>query len=240
LMTQRTVKRLLTNGLLSERPNSLGGISLFLTTGGVKHLRLYGFDAQTGYDLSSISGAQFYHRTLGTAYLVERAASGHTALGEYSLFRTSSKFRYGALAEHFNKRPDGLVLVPGETRGYEKGVLAADWIEVEAGFKPKDELGRILAIAWKAGCFLDAAETVILDRVVFVYNKEQDHERYIRAALRAYLNAHPIQPNSDVLRSIVFARCDVTLPLVYHGHEEITAADLLQRNTLPDTAPEDL
>ncbi len=114
------------------------GRSLYLTNGGVNQLRSCGYDAQTGYD-PSISGAYLNHRTLGTAYLIVRAASGR-ALGEYALCSTRSKYRYGALAEHFNKRPDGLVLVPGETRGYDKVMLAADWIEVEAGFKPKDEL----------------------------------------------------------------------------------------------------
>jgi hypothetical protein len=228
LMTQRTVKRMRDKGLLGERPNALGGRSLILTTKGVTRLREYGFDAQDGSELSSIAGPQFFHRTMGTCYLIERGARGHTPLGEYALSRASRPIGRTELAERFRKLPDGIVLVPGQERGYDKTVNAADWIEVESSYKPDDEIARILEIAWKTGSWLNTAETVLLDRVVFVYNTKQRHETTILNSLRRYLKDHPIENRDIILGSIVFARCNVDIPLVFRGYEELTALELLR------------
>jgi hypothetical protein len=238
IMTQRTVNRMRKTGTLGERPNSLGGLSLILTNKGVARLREYGLDAQEGSELSSIGGPNFFHRTIGTCYLIERSAYGHTALGEYALSRASRPISRVELAERFRKLPDGIVLVPGTERGYDKTVSAADWVEVESSYKPDDEIARILDIAWKTGSWLNSAETVILDRVVFVYNKKHRHEVTILNSLRRYLKEHPIENRDVILSSIVFARCNVDIPLVFRSYEEITALELL-RQTGADSQEEE-
>jgi hypothetical protein len=237
LMAQRTVKRLRAKGYLAERPNALGGRSLILSVKGVARLREYGFEASDGTELSSISGPQFYHRTISTYYLVERGARGHKVMGEYGLSRNVPPVGRAELTERFRKLPDGIVLVPGRERGYDNTITAADWVEVESAFKPDEELARILDIAWKTGSFLNATETVILDRVVFVYNTKQRHENAILASLRRYLSTHPVENRDAILSSIVFARCEIDIPLVFRGYSEVTALDLLHT---PDDKEADL
>jgi hypothetical protein len=228
LMSERKVKLMLSQGLLAERPNALGGRSLILTHKGVARLRENSLDAQDGYDLSSVDGAQFYHRTVGTCYLIERGVLGHTPLSEYTLSRISKPIGRAELAERFHKVPDGIVLVPGKDRGYDGSVVAADWIEVESSFKSDEEIARILEIAWKAGSYLNVAETVFLDRVVFVYNDKQRHETSILNSLRRYLRENPIDNRDGILNSIMFVRCSIDIPLVFRGYEELLAPALLR------------
>lgn len=219
-MAYRTVKRLISGGHLRERNNSLGGRSLVLTDRGMAALRVHGIAARAGHELSSVAGPHFYHRTFGTMYLIERSAQGHTAYGEYALSTGRCLLSQSDLRESFGKIPDGLVLVPGNERGYTSEVNAADWIEVESSFKPEKELTKIFDVAWKVGCWLNETSSVILDRVVFVYDRTQHHELSILASLRKYLKQHPATAN--VLSSIAFARCSLALPLIWRGHEEVT------------------
>lgn len=225
-MAQRTVKRLLKKGMLQEKANSLGGRSLVLTARGATELKSWGLEAQDGYELSSVAGPHFFHRTLGTRYLVERAAEGHQVFGEYALQKGFGPIGRGELADRFSKLPDGIVLTPGEERGYEPGVVAADWIEVESSYKPEDELGKIFAIAWKVGSWLNAAETLLLDRVLFVYDSRHRHENMILSSLKRYCAKNPAT-NPDLLTSVVLVRCEIGLPLVWKDYEEIDSAELL-------------
>ena len=227
-MAQRTVKRLLDNGDLLEKPNSLGGRSLVLSSRGATVLNSHGIAAQDGHELSSVAGPHFYHRTLGSRYLLERAARGHQAFGEFALQRGFGPVGRGELNERFTKLPDGIVLTPGIERGYDANVIAADWVEVENTFKAEAELAKILSIAWKVGSWLNAAETLLLDRVVFVYNSRHRHENAILRTLQRHLEKNPAT-NLDLLSSIVLVRCDVTLPLAFHGYEEFDSAQLLKQ-----------
>lgn len=227
-MTQRTVRRLLDRSQLTEIPNILGGLSLVLTKGGATRLREWGIDARHGCDMPSITGPQFYHRMLGTCYLIERQIRGHTAYGEHAIARGRAPVRQGELERRFRKLPDGLVLVPGVERGFAHGGLVADWIEVESSRKPYQELRRILDVAWQVGVFIDDARTIVLDRVVFVYNGRQGHEQPILKALEQYILAHRPDVPSVFLSGIALARCNIRTPLVWHGHEEIDGNTLLR------------
>lgn len=232
-MAKRTVRRLLEKGLLYERPNSLGGRSLVLSARGVSHLRANGIDAQDGYELSSVAGPHFFHRTLGTRYLIERAARGDHVYGEYALQKNFGPIGRGELRDRFLKLPDGIVLTPGAKRGYDAKIIAADWIEVESSYKPENELGRIFEIAWQVGSWLNTAETVLLDRVLFVYDARQRHENMIRLALQRYLEKHPAT-NPDLLSSIVMVRCDIGIPLVWKGYVEFDSVQLLNSNQMTE------
>jgi len=233
-MAQRTVARLLASGQLLEKPNALGGRSLVLAGRGAQRLRDWGIDAQDGYDLTSVAGPQFFHRTLGTRYLIERMARGHQAFGEYALSKGWGPIGRGELAERFSKIPDGIVLVPGKERGYDSTVLAADWVEVESSYKPEEELERIFAVAWRVGSWLNTAETLLLDRVLFVYDARHRHENMILGSLKRYLAAHP-DSNPDLLSSIVLVRCSIDLPLVWRGYQELDSAHLLSLNSSLNT-----
>lgn len=223
-MSFRTVRRLIESGHLHDRPNSLGGRSLVLTARGAGLLRSHGIDAQQGLSISSVCGPHFYHRTIGTRYLIERLAQGHDAHGEYALATERTSITRTELRERFGKIPDGLVLVPGHERGYPANVQAADWIEVESSFKPRQELFKIFDVAWKVGSWLDGAESVLLDRVLFVYDESQRHESSILASLERYRAKH--LATESVLASIAFVRCKLSLPLVWHGHWELTYREL--------------
>lgn len=230
LMTQRTVSRILKKGLLLERPNALGGKSLVLGTRGVARLKETGIDAQDGLDLSSVAGPQFFHRTLGTRYLIERASQGHSAYGEYALSKGWAPVARGEVIEKFSKIPDGIVTVPAQSRGYDTNAVVADWLEVESSFKSPEELDRIFGIAWQTGAWLNSAESVMLDRVLFVYDSRQRHEHAIMHALSRYLKEHHTQNEHIILSSIVLVRCQVDIPLVWRGYEELTALELLNKN----------
>ena len=225
-MAQRTVGRLLGRRQLVDIPNVLGGHSLVLATGGAARLRACGIDARAGGDMSSITGPQFSHRMLGTCYLIERQVQGHNSFGEHAIANGRAPVSRHELERRFHKLPDGLVLLPGVDRGYTGG-LVADWIEVEASRKPDRELRRILALAWEAGAWLDDAHTVMLDRVVFVYDDRHGHEKSITNALQQYILARPPADPSLVLSSIALARCKIRTPLVWCGCEEVDGGTLL-------------
>jgi hypothetical protein len=169
---------------------------------------------------------------MGKAHLREHA-QGHSAFGEYALSKGYSPITRDQLAKQFHKVPDGLVLVPGPARGYDDTITAADWIEVENTPKSSEELERIMEIAWTIGECFDAAKSVMLDRVVFVFDRSDCHERRIKRALRTYLRAHPTD-NPDFLKSILLCRCAVDIPFVWRGHEEVHCGDLSQANRLTD------
>jgi hypothetical protein len=218
-MAYRTVSRLIESGNLRDRPNSLGGRSVVLTSRGASVLRSVGVQAHDGHELSSVAGPQFYHRTIGTRYLIERSTQGHASYGEYALSKCWAPVGVPEFRARYGKLPDGIVVVPGAERGYDGNVQAADWIEVESSYKPEQELFRIFEVAWKAGTCLGRSESLILDRVVFVYDESQRHENQIVASLKRYMRTHPA--NETLLSSIVFVRCKLSLPLVWLGHSEL-------------------
>lgn len=232
-MTQRTVARLTKNRELIERSNGSGGKSLLLGRRGASRLREKGFKANTGYDLSSVEGLHYKHRSYATRYLMERIAQGHGAYGEYALANRYCPITRAQLVTTFKKVPDGLVLVPGPDRGWKDNTItAADWIEVENSTKSTEELARILDIAWRIGECLDAAKSVMLDRVVFVFDKTDGHEDRIKKALKTYLRERAPANRDHLLASIFFCRCSVDAPFTWRGCEEVDCAKVLQEDTL--------
>jgi hypothetical protein len=93
-------------------------------------------------------------------------------------------------------------------------------------------------VGWECGAFLDDAQTIMLDRVVFVYNGRQGHEHSIAKALEQYIVARRPDVPSVVLSSIALAHCDIRTPLVWRGHKEIDSNILLNTRKLPAKYPE--
>jgi hypothetical protein len=227
LMAHRTVKRMLTKSYLLERANTLGGLSLVLASRGVARLRELDISAVEGYDMSSISGPQFFHRTVGTCFLIDRSRNDEVVFGEYAINRSWAPLKLDELKRVFQKIPDGLALVSGNARGYSEGFRALDWIEVESAFKQEAELLKVIKLGLRLPEVVAPASSLVLDQVVFVYDTRQGHEARILRTLRAYLRDHPEFNSQERLTHIVFARAHIDVPLLWHGVSEHTAWELL-------------
>lgn len=218
-----TVLRMIEKGLIVERSNTLGTNSLALNAKGAARLKEEGIEANESASLSSIAGPQFFHRTVGTCYLLEKARTGGKVYGEYSIIKGWAPVTRAEFSEQYRKNPDGLIVVAGKERGYADHVQAVDWVEVESSYKSDEDLERIFSIAWQTGTWLDLKETILLDRVVFVYDVRHKHETAILTHLRRYLKANPLENPERVLSSIVLVRATIATPCVWKGFEEITA-----------------
>ena len=227
-MAERTVTRLINNDELVQTPNSLGSNSILLTKKGVATLHELDIEATYhGPDSSAVNGEQFRHRSFETRYLVERIAQGHTAFGSYAIAKKWAPINRQQFVKWHEKIPDGLVQVPGIERGHKNSAYRiVDGIEVENSRKSGAELDGILDIAWKIGTFLDKAETVLLDRVVFVCDAAKGHKKRIENALERYMSTHPLN-NRALLSSIVLCQCRVSRPFVWHDYDETDCYSLI-------------
>ncbi len=227
LMAHRTVKRMLDKGLLLERANTLGGLSLLLASKGVARLALQNISAVEGYDLSSISGPQFFHRTVGTCFLIDRSRNDEVVFGEYAVNRNWAPVTLEKFKTEYKKIPDGITVANGAMRGYSDTYRALDWIEVESAFKPEAELLKIIRLGLRLPEPVPGVANLVLDQVVFVYDTRQGHEARILRTLRGYLRDHPDENDPERLSHIVFARAHIDVPLQWHGVSEHTAWALL-------------
>lgn len=237
LMAHRTVKRMLAKGYLLERSNTLGGMSLVLASKGVAKLREADIAAVEGYDMSSISGPQFFHRTVGTCFLIDRSRNDEVVFGEYAVNRNWAPLTLDVLKRHYQKIPDGITVTAGSTRGYAEGFRALDWVEVESAFKPEAELLKIIRLGLRLPEPVPHAQNLVLDQVVFVYDTRQSHETRILRVLRAYLREHPEARDPERLSHIVLARAHIDVPLQWHGVSEHTAWELLNGATEDEPDP---
>lgn len=226
IMAWRTTARLLKAGMLLERPNILGGVSLILGAKGVTRLKDADLVSQEGYDLA-FDGPQFFHRTIGTCYLLEKAKTGHEVFGEYGILKGWAPATKDFVRETFNKIPDGLIVYPGEHLGFRSGIRAGDWVEVESAYKPYEELKKALAILTKQPS-LNKRGSLMLNKLVFVYDARQSHENHILRAVKQFLKENPELARDEVLAEIVLAKCFIDPPFVWHGVMERTALELLK------------
>lgn len=225
IMACRTVTRLLEGGLLLERANTLGGTSLVLAAKGVARLREVDLSAQEGYDLA-FDGPQFFHRTLGTNYLLEKAKSGNEVFGEFSLLKGWAPVRKEEFRDRFQKIPDGLITYTKDSLGYTGGIRPADWIEVESAYKNYEELKKVLSILTKSSN-LNNEGSVVLHKLVFVFDGRQRHDRRVLKAIKQFLKENSHLSPELVLPEIILAKCFIDPPFAWHGTVEATAEDLL-------------
>lgn len=223
-MANRTVSRLLKNGGLIEKANSLGGRSLILGTKGVSRLMSLDIHSQVGHELA-FDGPQFFHRTLGTAYLLEKNRLGHQVFGEYAILKGWSPVNRDFLRQRYGKVPDGLIVYSGESLGLD-GMQAADWVEVESAFKSYDEVKKALGVLLLSSS-LTVDEQLSLEKLVFVYDNRQRHDSQILRYIQRFLKENPSVDASLVTQNIVFASCFVDVPFSWHGVQEVTASELL-------------
>lgn len=241
IMAWRTVNRLLKNGLLLERQNSLGGRSLVLGSRGVARLRDLDIQSHEGYELA-FDGPQFFHRTLGTAYLLEKARNGDEVFGEYAILRGWSPLSREYTSERFRKIPDGLIVNSGASQGLREGFRVADWIEVESAFKQYDEIKKALSILTKDST-LTQDGNISLNKLVFVFDSRQRHDRQILRYIKKFLKENPHLSEELVMREIILARCFVDVPFTWHGVQEVSAWDVVSTGSVAvedlDSIPDD-
>ncbi len=235
VMACRTAKRLLRNELIEQNLNSLGGHSFTLTAKGAATLRNYGHnDAQTGRELA-FDGPQFYHRTLGTCYLLTKMSRGVEVFGEQALRRKSSPLPRDFALTQFGKHPDGLIVYDHNIGTDEEKMRPADWVEVESALKPYEEVARALGL-FKKSPLLNPTGTLTLDKLVFLYNSQQSHEKRLLRFIQRFLDENPKLERELICSDIRMVRARVSPPLTWHGIEEFTAWELLlaQGATGPD------
>lgn len=237
IMACRTVNRLLDKECILEKKNSLGGNSLVLAAKGVSLLRSReDLVAQEGYTLA-FDGPQFFHRTLGTTYLMEKAKRGHEVFGEYAVIKGMAPVKRDFLRQKFQKVPDGLIVYGSDVMGLKDGVRSADWVEVESAYKTYDELEKSMALLTK-NSELSASGNLIMNKLVFVYDSRQKHDRPVLRAAKQFLKNNPHLSPEVFLAEIVLARCFVEPPLAWKGYVESTALELIQQEHFQDHVDE--
>lgn len=238
-MAIRTIRRMLDKGQLLVKVNSLGGESLVLASKGVARLREEDILAQEGYELA-FNGPQFFHRTLGTNYLLERARKGDSIFGEFALLKGWAPIDKDYVRDRFKKIPDGLICYSGKSAGIADGSNVADWVEVESAFKPYEEVKKALSLLTKSSQ-LTADGQLLLNKLVFVYDSRQKHEKQLLRYIRKFLQENPQVEPELVLNEIVFAECFVDYPFAWHGVAEDTALSKLRAagDTVDEADPED-
>lgn len=224
IMACRTVARLVDANKIKSKPDSLGGEAFILTNKGATTLRDMGFETQDGYDFS-VDGPQFYHRMLGTNYLLEKKINQDTVFGEYAILRGWSPLDLSLVKQQFHKVPDGVILHSGSSLGLREGVYSIDWIEVESGFKPYEDVKKALMLVSKNAQFSPSGN-LMLNKLVFVYDNRQSHENRLMQYLKRFLDENRQLDPSLVLDTILMVRCFIDMPLVWHGMQELTAAEL--------------
>ena len=231
-LTGRLAARLLESKQVIRTVNPLGSYSYLLTAVGANRLGLsLEDDVRSGRNVTSVAGTQFFHRALGTRYLIEREITGAVSCGEYAVYRGLGGLTREYFAKRFKKVPDGLVFVPGHERGHDADVILVDWVEVENFYKPPAERNKILALSSQLGTWLDRDRKILLDRIVIVHSVLNSHQGSLMKGIARYVRDHEIR-NPDILSAIMIAECDVGLPFVWRGFEEHSW--LYLRRSLPN------
>lgn len=240
IMACRTVTRMVDSGLILDKRNTLGGKSLVLASKGVARLREQDLNAQEGYDLA-FDGPQFFHRTLGNCYMLDKARTGCEVFGEYSLLKGFSPITKDFVKTKFNKIPDGLIVYGSDALGYKGNLRGADWVEVESAYKSYDEIRKALLLLTR-NSELNEAGNVTLHKLVFVYDARQKHDRTLLRAIKQFLKEKPELSAEALLPEIILAKCFVEPPFVWHGVVEHSAAELLQMpgSSFADLGPMEL
>lgn len=148
----RFFKQLCERNLIHRCINSIGSYSYVLTGKGAREVRkLLSSPAFDGTRISGVQGVEVYHRTLGTAWLVEQLIAGHEVLSEYAINSLPGEITRPKLNSHWGKLPDGLVLREVRDEGGRLLHYNVDWLEVESSYKNVAHRDRLMDIAWSLG-----------------------------------------------------------------------------------------
>lgn len=224
-LARRTVARLVAQGLLSTRRNALGSTSLCVTRVGASWLEVRGVPARHTLDLSSVSGATFFHRTLASRYLIEREVKGAQVAGEYVILRKAQPFSLDPVLRTLRKLPDGLVW---QRRG--DGVSLVEFVEQEAAPKARAEIERCLKVAELVGVPLPGDGRYMVGGLTFVFDRSLNHARRIVAAADALWGSRSPAERAALERRVKLVAVELRDPLVWVGADVMTLNDLRRRS----------
>jgi hypothetical protein len=241
VMASRTCGKLLAKKWLCERPDALGGTAMVLAAEGVRKLREDGEAARDGYDLA-VGGPQFFHRTLGTCYLIDRAHSECAVYGEHALQTRRAPVDKSFLAARHKKLPDGIIVRSGREDGLRAGLFSVDWVEVESVYKPYDEIVRVFELVVdQAKTLLNEEGSLVLQQVIFIVDGRSGHPRRLLAYAKRFAATLPATLQSEFLSHVRVAVCDISTPFAWRGCTTLNLAQLdLKLAGLTTTAPRSL
>lgn len=229
----RFFKQLCEQNLIHRCINSIGSYSYVLTGKGAREVRkLLSSPAFDGTRISGVQGVEVYHRTLGTAWLVEQLIAGHEVLSEYAINSLPGEITRSKLNSHWGKLPDGLVLREVRDDAGQLLHYNVDWLEVESSYKNLAHREQMMEIAWSLGKQLLPGTPYYLDRIVFLYSSTSKHEdALVRSALARFeATRHEIDDPKGLLGSIILTAADARLPLRIRGFSEVDLYSYMQRD----------
>lgn len=229
-MARRTVRRLAGAGELLERRNAIGGVSYVLGRRGVSRLQQAGFDAKTGYEISSVAGGTFLHRTLTTCYLLKRMHEGAHPIGEYALLTGQTELEPLRLKAAYRKLPDGLCITTGHP-AYPAGAQLVEWVETEFSYKPDDELDRVIALEGAIGPPLAGMSGSVFDRLTVLCDRASGHAERILARIPKWMSMHAgrFADRDAGFDSVFLALADIQAPMTVTGFAELCVGEELRR-----------
>lgn len=230
IMAHRTVRRLLKLGLLINRLNAFGEYSYVLTHKGANHLTAHNITSHAGYNLN-VAGTQFFHRTLGTNFLISQVTSGYQVFSEFSILTGRSPLSKDFLSTEFKKLPDGILI---HRDSLLNDVILADWVEVESAYKSYGELKKALNL-FNLSPELTRDGNVLLNKLYFIYDKNSNHEMNILRHLRRFLLEETHLSEELVTPHIMLASCTISRPFRWIDYEIKSASELLRLRKEPDS-----
>lgn len=229
----RFFKQLCEEKIIYRGLNSIGTYSYAITGKGAREVRkLISSPAFDGSRIAGFMGLEVYHRTLGTAWLVEQLIAGHEVLSEYAINSLAGEITRPKLNKRWDKLPDGLVLREVCDEAGQLLHYNVDWLEVESSYKSPAQRERLMEMAWSLGKQLLPNTPYFLDRIVFVYASTSKHEAaLVRSAVAKFkATRHQIDDPKSLLGSIVLASADASLPLRIRGFSEIDLHSYMLRD----------
>lgn len=229
----RFFKQLCEEKVIYRGLNSIGTYSYALTGKGARGVRkLISSPAFDGTRIAGFMGLEVYHRTLGTAWLVEQLNAGHEVLSEYAINSLPGDISRPKLNKVWSKLPDGLVLREVLDEAGQLLHYNVDWLEVESSYKSPAQRERLMEMAWSLGKQLLPDTPYFLDRIVFIYASTSKHEAaLVRSAVAKFAaTRHEIDDPKGLLGSIVLASADASLPLRIRGFSEVDLYSYIQRD----------
>lgn len=231
----RLFKRYTDEKFIVRRINSWGSYSYVLGARGAMWLgRVLPESVREGTRISGIQGRGFFHRTLGSAWMVDQLLAGHDVYPEFAINSNRYEISRVALAQRWGKLPDGLVL---REVFDERGQLmhyAVDWLEVESTHKGLKERSRVMDMLWVLGRPLIDGLPYYLDRLVLLYDATSSHELALtQSAIQKWREVgHQIDDPRELLGSVIMTEAVISKPLTIQSFHSQDLYTLLQRGGL--------
>lgn len=219
----RLLKRLREEGYVVRCINSVGSYSYVLGKQGAKEVsNLMNIPVFDGTRICGVQGRDVFHRTLGTAWLVEQLVAGREVMSEFAINSLGGDITRSALLEQWARTPDGLVLHEVRDEAGRFLHYNVDWLEVEASYKGRAHREKMMDVAWSVGRSLLPNSPYYLDRMVFLFEKGSAHKSALVRSASEKLEATKqiVDDPEALLRSIALVETDVSLPLTIHGCTE--------------------